>query len=357
MHLFFYYHIKVLIPSNLIITLTITSFLVFMLVAPVLCYIFNANNNLVLARITAWVGYSWMGFIFLAFWTCLGLSFLHSLFWIFYKFNIIQTKFISGKSPILIILTIVVSLCIYGYFEANNIKTKHIVITTNKLPANIDSLTIAQISDLHLGLLTNKSKLKKIIETIDSEKPDLLVSTGDFVDRGIQHFMELANHWQTIQPRYGKFAVTGNHEHYVGLKKSYSFIKQAGFYIVHNEIYIIEGLINIIGLADSYTQNLKIENVLLNSVHNDLFTLYLKHRPTIKKQLFGSFDLQLSGHTHGGQIFPGTFFIALRYPLINGYHHLGNGSDIYISQGIGCWGPQIRLLSSPQLSIIKLTTS
>ena len=123
------------------------------------------------------------------------------------------------------ILFLLVYLCIYGgvhlytfygYFEALNIRTEHLTINTRKLPETIDRIRIAQISDVHLGLIVKKGRLGRILQAVETSHPDILVSTGDLVDGHMDHPEELAGMLRRIPTKYGKFAITGNHEFYAG---------------------------------------------------------------------------------------------------------------------------------------------
>jgi predicted MPP superfamily phosphohydrolase len=186
------------------------------------------------------------------------------------------------------------------------------------------------------------------------EAPDLLVCTGDFVDGMNGHIIEQASLFNQIGSSYGKFAVTGNHEYYTGLNNALKFIRQSGFTVLQSEAKTIGKVINIVGVDDPAIGNLTEEKTLLSSTQNGLFTLFLKHRPLISEGSIGAFDLQLSGHTHGGQIYPFKYLVSLKYPLSTGLHQLNKGSQLYISRGSGTWGPQMRILSPPEVTVIEL---
>jgi len=124
--------------------------------------------------------------------------------------------------------------------------------------------------------------------------------------------------------------------------------------ILRGKAVTVEGVLNIVGVDDPTGGSVADEAQLLTSVRNGLFTLLLKHRPEIDDPSRGLFDLQLSGHTHRGQIFPFRFFTGMVYPLQDGLHDLGEGSYLYASRGTGTWGPPIRVLSPPEVTMIEL---
>jgi hypothetical protein len=157
-----------------------------------------------------------------------------------------------------------------------------------------------------------------------------------------------------IRPRLGKYAVTGNHEFYAGLAQALETIERSGFRVLRGEGVTLDGVVNIVGVDDPTGGNTIDEASLLGSIQNGIFTLYLKHRPEVLEESCGLFDLQLSGHAHRGQIFPFRFLTGMVYPMQNGLYDLASGSKLYTSRGSGTWGPPIRVLSPPEITIIEL---
>jgi len=261
-----------------------------------------------------------------------------------------------------ICLSHAILIAIYGYFEAKNIRTETLTVRSPKIPSEIGRLRIVQISDVHLGLIVREERLKRILGDVKKANPDILVSTGDLVDGQIDNLSSLTELLKEINPRYGKFAVTGNHEFYAGLDQSLKFTKDAGFTVLRGEHVDIPGLITVAGIDDpqvkTYMQNIATdEKELLLGLPQEKFKLFLKHRPFIEKHSTGFFDLQLSGHVHKGQIFPFSIITGLYYQTQAGYTKLSNGSQLYVSRGAGTWGPPIRFLSPPEVTVIELVHS
>jgi predicted MPP superfamily phosphohydrolase len=256
-------------------------------------------------------------------------------------------------------LVLSVFIAAYGLFEAIDIRTERITIRTPKISEKIGKLRIVQISDVHLGLIVREARLKRILDAVKAVNPDILISTGDLVDGQIDDLSGLANMLREVNPRYGKFAITGNHEFYAGLGRSLDFTEKAGFRILRGEGLHIPGLINIAGIddraGDSYGLAKGIpEKTLLSMLPRETFTLLLKHRPLLDEHAIGLFDLQLSGHAHKGQIFPFTLFVKPLYPIDAGFLSLQAGSSLYVSRGSGTWGPPIRFLAPPEVTVIEL---
>jgi uncharacterized protein len=250
------------------------------------------------------------------------------------------------------------SIVVYGYHEAGHIKTERLIIKTDKIPKEIKRLKIVQISDIHLGLIVRQESLEKIAAEIRTINPDILVSTGDIVDGQINHLDGLIDPLKSINPPYGKFAVTGNHEFYAGINESLDLMKKAGFTVLRGRSITAGGIINIAGVDDDagkFFNYVEIsENVLLSGLPKGLFTILLKHKPIVEPAAMDLFDLQISGHTHKGQIFPFNFIVKLFFPMYKGFFKLSDVSYLYISRGSGTWGPPIRFLAPPEITVIEL---
>jgi predicted MPP superfamily phosphohydrolase len=145
----------------------------------------------------------------------------------------------------------------------------------------------------------------------------------------------------------------------LGLPHALEITTRAGFTVLRNEAVTVSGLINIAGVDDPTGKYLGLstgllEERLLSRLPKDNFTLLLKHQPIIREDSLGLFDLQLSGHTHQGQIFPFRYMVQIFFSHIGGWYDLPKGSHLYVSRGTGTWGPPIRFLSSPEVTVIDL---
>jgi len=277
------------------------------------------------------------------------------LFSIIFPVSFLNFKLGSMISFVVVIL-MVIGIIIYGFFEAGNIKVKEVVIETEKLPSAINSLKVLQISDIHFSAINSVRLARKIVDIISGLNPDLLVSTGDLIERGLLEKEEVASLFRSIKAPYGKYAVTGNHEFYTGITKAIEFTENAGFKMLRNEGVTVGDVLNVVGLDDPTSKqsesNANVsENKILNKFSNKKFTILLKHQPTINKRSATLFDLQLSGHTHNGQIFPFRLITSLFFPYNNGLFQVGNNSYLYVNSGTGTWGPPVRFLSPPEITI------
>jgi hypothetical protein len=251
------------------------------------------------------------------------------------------------------------SITAYGLYSAFDIHTEHVTLKTSKIPAGLSKIRIVQITDVHLGLLVREARLGRILYAVRQVNPDVLVSTGDLVDGEIDNMADLATMLREFRPKYGKFAVTGNHEYYAGIHRSLSFTQDAGFTVLRGNGVRVAEFITMVGVDDpagkpygAYTEIG--EKHLLQAHGRQQFTILLKHRPFVAEEAGGLFDIQLSGHFHKGQIFPFVFVIKALFPYVSGLHHFQNGSSLYVSRGSGTWGPPMRFLSPPEVTVIDI---
>lgn len=338
----------------------IAVFMIAMIVAPVLIRFLERVDYELAARTLSYLAYLWMAVLFLFFCGSLAIDLVNLVIRVLGRLGLVESgKFVvPAKLSLGACLAAALVICVYGYFDALNIRTERLVLETGKLPTGIDKLTIAQISDVHLGLIVRCRRLDLILDKVKAASPDILVSTGDLVDGQIDRMPGLAERLQAVKPKYGKYAITGNHEYYAGLNKALAFTRQAGFTLLRGEA-VGNGVISIAGVNDPTGVQLKIERPvsekdLLEKIPKDRFTLFLKHRPVIDQESAGLFDLQLSGHTHKGQIWPFAYLSAISYPMSDGRYDVAGGSILYVSRGSGTWGPPVRFLSPPQITVIEL---
>lgn len=361
LHTYAFMKAKSVLAFNVKAGILVYIFMVIMILSPVIVRAAEKYGLELFARRLAYFSYTWMALIFLFVSASLCID--------IYRFTLYLVTAIAHKDPSALIVSaryaffipLLLSLIVvtYGFFEARDIRAETVVLKTSKLPKEVASLTIVQISDVHLGLMVREERLRMILDRVKEARPDLLVITGDLVDGQINGLRDLAEPFNEISPRFGKFAVTGNHEFYAGLDKSLDFMKRAGFTPLRGKGITVARLINIAGVDDltveyySPLKNIR-EKELLSGLPRENFTLLLKHRPIVDEHALGLFDLQLSGHVHKGQIFPFTIATKLYYPHYAGFATLPRGSALYVSRGSGTWGPPIRVLAPPEVTVIKL---
>jgi len=316
------------------------------------------------ARTVDHVGYLWMGFLF--FFTCLGLSadILRLPLRAMGSDGIAAdaARGLAGRTAFLCIAGLAVALSGYAIVEASRIEVVRVRIVTDRLPASVPSLRIAQITDLHLGLIHRNDKAREVAAIVAREHPDLFVSTGDLVDGQLDGVSELAEILRGIPAPRGKFAVLGNHEYYAGIDRAIAFTRKSGFTVLRDESVTVDDAVRIAGVDDPAGARFgrtggTEEAAILGNPADGRFTLLLKHRPQLDPAAGGKFDLQLSGHTHHGQIFPFRLLTRLFFPLLAGDHPVPGGGILHVSRGTGTWGPPMRFLAPPEITVVDIERS
>ena len=336
-------------------------FMTFMMFAPVITRVLEHSGHENTALFVAYAGYIWMGTlsIFVIIAIIIGVYRLIA-FAIGNFFRKNTSAFIpSAFYAFIIPAFLAIILTEYGIYEALHIKTEHVTINTAKIPSSEGRIRIVQISDVHLGLMAGRYSLENIIKSIKKANPDVLVSTGDLIDGQLDNIEGNIKLLNQINPRFGKFAITGNHEVYAGFGLSMRLTESAGFRMLRNDAVDVGDSVIIAGFDDrghlqSKTSDVQMEKDILTKLSQGKFIIVLKHKPEVPKGISGLFDLQLSGHLHGGQIFPFIPLIRIAYPYISGLHELPDKSNLYISRGTGLWGPPMRVFAPPEITVIDL---
>ncbi len=363
MHFYGYRKLCGAFPLSTTAAICLFLLMALMVCAPILVRLAERKGLETLAVLLAYTGYTWMGLLFLFFVTsitidvgCLLARLGGAMFW---KNSALPLP--NGRQAFVAALLISAGAVLYGYFEALSVRTERVVIPTSKLPGSIARFTIVQISDVHLGLIVGSDRLKRILGKIAEVGPDMLVSTGDLVDGQMDDLDNLVDELRKVNPRYGKFAVTGNHEFYAGIDHSMDFTRRAGFTVLHNSMVDVGGVLTVAGVDDpagrAFGKPAVPEREVLEKAPRERFLVLLKHRPAVARESAGLFDLQLSGHVHKGQIFPFGIVTRLFYPVGTGFLPLDGSCSLYVSRGTGTWGPPIRFLAPPEVTVIELVNA
>jgi hypothetical protein len=360
LHFYFFLKLRAAFAPGAAAQIIIAALLVLGLIAPLIVRVSERFGIEILVRFMSWAGYIWMAILFLFFTVAILLDLYRILA---YAAGIVLNADLRACIPAagtLFLLPFVAALIIggYGLFEARQIRTERIEIRSAKIPKDIGRIRVVQISDVHVGVMVRGERLAGMLRKVQEAAPDLLVATGDLVDGQHNSIAGAAAQFSQIRPRYGKFAVTGNHEFYAGLDESLDFMNKSGFIPLRGSVATIGGVIDLAGVDDPTVRRfgpaggLSDREVL--SRGNGHFTILLKHQPIVEKDALGAFDLQLSGHTHRGQIFPFSLITSRFFSFHSGNYRLASGALLHVSRGTGTWGPPIRFLSPPQITVIDL---
>lgn len=264
----------------------------------------------------------------------------------------------------LLVVGLTVLVTLIGYINARRIpRVAQVTVPIAGLPAALHGFTIAQITDLHVGPTIKRAYVAGVVERLNALRPDVIAVTGDLVDGEVEvlrpHIAPLAG----MSARHGVFAVTGNHEYYSGVGPWVSEFERLGMRVLMNEHAVLEhdgAPLVIAGVTDFSAGKFDAAHTsdparaLAGSPLGVTPTVLLAHQPrTAPAAAEAGFDLQLSGHTHGGQFWPWSLFVPLQQPFTAGLHKLGR-LWIYTSRGTGYWGPPKRFGAPSEITLLRL---
>jgi predicted MPP superfamily phosphohydrolase len=254
-------------------------------------------------------------------------------------------------------------LGLYGARRAPRVKI--VDVPLKDLPPALQGFKIAQISDMHIGPTIKRPAMKYVVSTINRLEVDVVAITGDLVDGNV---FELSRHVAPLaglRSRHGTFFVTGNHEYYSGVQPWMKYLPTLGVRVLLNEhVILLHHHVPIVlaGVTDysaaSYDTSHRTDVALaITGAPRAAVKVLLAHQPrSASAAEAAGFDLQISGHTHGGQFLPWNFFVRLQQPFTSGLHRVKN-MLIYISRGTGYWGPPKRLGARSEITLLRLVAA
>ena len=232
------------------------------------------------------------------------------------------------------------------------------------LPAALDGFTIAQLSDIHVGPTIRADYLRRIVAATNACKPDMVAITGDLVDGSVAELSAEVAPLVDLQSRHGTFFVTGNHEYYSGAAAWVAELTRLGLTVLanrhvvlaHGGAHLVIAGVNDFGAGHfDPAQRSDPKQAMANSPADVGINILLAHQPrSAPAAAAAGFDLQLSGHTHGGQFLPWNFFVRLQQPFVAGLDRL-QSMWVYTSRGTGYWGPPKRFGAPSEITLLRLT--
>jgi uncharacterized protein len=287
------------------------------------------------------VGYVWFGFA-----TYFLLGAVASHIAIVFGADASEAAKISAVASIVVVLL--------GFLNvARGPIVKRVRVPVPRLP--VESYTIAHLTDVHIGSTIGREFAEQLVERVNALRPDLVVITGDLVDGRLSELRPHIEPLRDLRGRDGVYAVTGNHEYYWQPEPWLQHLRSLGIRILRNEHLVVGNAIELAGTDDS-TANEDVPGAVAGR-NPDLPLVLLAHHPrTVKLAMEAGVDLQLSGHTHGGQLLPWGWLARLWDPKVSGLARFG-ATWLYVSQGTGYWGPPLRVGTRCEIAAITLVAS
>lgn len=263
-----------------------------------------------------------------------------------------------------LVLALAAGMTVAGMVNARQLaQVGRVDVPIAGLPAALQGFTIVQISDIHVGPTIKRDYLQAIVDAVNALHPDMVAITGDLVDGSVQRLAPHVAPLAQLKAVHGSYFVTGNHEYYSGAEAWVAELRRLGITVLLNEHVIIshqQGRLLVAGVTDYSGQRHGSQHVsdpaaaLAGAPTDVAVKLLLAHQPRSAAQAEqAGFDVQLSGHTHGGQYWPWNLFVPLQQPFVAGLHRLGN-LLVYTSRGTGYWGPPIRFGAPSEITCLRL---
>ncbi|MGC4001045.1 MAG: metallophosphoesterase [Anaeromyxobacter sp.] len=243
-------------------------------------------------------------------------------------------------------------------------QVEEVPVKLERLPRALSGYTIAQISDLHVGPLIQEREVRRVVEQTNGLRPDLIAITGDLVDGSVEDLGRYVDLLGRLQARHGVWFVTGNHDYYSGADAWVAKLRQLGFRVLRNQratigepgaSFELAGVEDYGAARDDHPANIA---TAFAGRDPEKPLVLLAHQPRgVEAAVAAGADLQLSGHTHGGQIIPFNLLVAASTPYVRGLHTHVEGErrgQIYVHRGTGFWGPPMRLGSPPEIAKLVL---
>ncbi|GAA3363617.1 metallophosphoesterase [Streptomyces antimycoticus] len=248
----------------------------------------------------------------------------------------------------------------YGtYTVLRGPRVKRITVPLAKLPRRAHGFRIAVVSDIHLGPILGRAHTQRVVEAVNRTNPDLIAVVGDLVDGSVADLGPAAEPLRALRARHGSYFVTGNHEYYSGADAWLDHVRELGLRPLENERtelpgFDLAGVNDVAGESEGQGPDF---GKALGGRDRSRASVLLAHQPVvIHDAVKAGVDLQLSGHTHGGQLWPGTYVAELANPTAAGLERYGD-TQLYVTRGAGAWGPPVRVGAPPDVTVVELAST
>jgi hypothetical protein len=315
------------------------------------------------SRAMVWIGSYWLAAMVYLYIALLSIDLLRLINGIlpFIPRVVYQNPDLSGVILGSIIVAIVLALLIFGHWNARTIQIRTLDITIPKNGRPLREFNVVVVSDIHLGTIIGKGRLSAIVDKINALNPDIVLLPGDVVDEDLGPVIRqnLGETLRSIRSKYGVIAITGNHEYIGGVEDAYKYLTEHGITVLRDSYTRVGDSLYVVGREDLSRKSFAGETrmplqQLMADVDRSWPIILMDHQPfRLNEAAENGVDLQLSGHTHHGQLWPFHFITRKMYEVSWGYRKKGE-THYYVSCGVGTWGPPVRIGNEPEIVNIKL---
>jgi len=262
----------------------------------------------------------------------------------------------------LVTVALISCLVVAGHINALNTQVRKFSLTIPRKITGSSSMRIVMASDIHLGALIGENREAKLVRIINDQKPDLVLLCGDLVDGDIASVLRknLGRHLQEIKSVMGVYAIPGNHEYIGGIQKTLPYLESINIKELRDKVVVLPNRVQVIGRDDRDNRQMgeekrrKTLKELMVGLDKTFPVIVMNHQPfNLEEAVDEDVDLQLSGHTHHGQLWPLNYITRSVFELSWGYLKKGN-TNFYVSSGFGSWGPPVRLGNTPEVVVFDL---
>lgn len=305
----------------------------------------NVKLPVVLAHTTHEIGTGWLVFT------------LYMVLLLF-VFDLLRLINLPCKYSFYLSFFLTLILLSFGYYNYQHPKTEVINIVINKASGNNQQpVKVVAVSDIHLGYGTDKEDLKRYVKIINAQQPDVILIGGDLIDNSVTPLdvEKMEEELSQLKAPLGIYMVLGNHEYISGIDKSIEFIKKTPIRLLRDEVVVLPNGIQLIGRDDRSNKSRELLQSLTRNIDPAKPVILLDHQPyNLNETKAEKIDLQFSGHTHRGQIWPISLITDHLFEQSHGYKQWGN-SHIYVSSGLSLWGPPFRIGTNSELVVFNIT--
>ena len=281
------------------------------------------------------------------------------------RFQVVSISIIPNYVKLFTNFAVVVTpiILVFGYFNAFYPRVNQFELKVNKTFNNQSSLRIVAASDIHLGTVISNGRLSRFVNLVNAQKPDVILLAGDIFDEDLGPVIkkDMGKLLSKLEAPMGVYAVTGNHEYIGGVSQAVKYLKDHGITVLQDSVAVTE-MFNIVGRDDRQSKVMggkprKELASFMQNVNLNKFTVLLDHQPYhLNEAVENGIDLQISGHTHHGQLWPLSYITKSIFEVSRGYKKKDN-THIIVSTGYGTWGPPIRIGNRPEILLIDITTN